>query len=268
LGAPTVLTVRFGIGGAILALIAAAAGRSLWPPRGERLACLLLGSVGYAIESSLFFAGLQRGSAGAVTVIFYCYPAIVTGLEVLTGVFRLTWRLASAVALAGAGTATVVVSGSSVTLTTSALAFTLSAAVAFALYLYANDRLLVRTDRMVAAAWASGGAAVGLAVRYSASGGFPSPAGYWPRLIGIGVVSAAAFGLLFVALGRVGAARTSVALNMEAVATVALGAVFLGESLGPLQLLGGAAVLAAAVWISLPAPQARLSRRRPCAGAR
>ncbi|MDQ2754410.1 MAG: DMT family transporter, partial [Actinomycetota bacterium] len=214
LGAPTVLTIRFGIGGGILALLVLLTGRSLVPAKGERLACFLLGAVGYAIESSLFFAGLQRGSAAAVTIIFYTYPAIVTAIEVVAGLARLTLRLAAAIVLAGAGTAVVVVAGGSVTLTSGAVAFTLSAAVSFALYLLASHRLLTKTDRMVGAAWASGGAAVGLAVRYGLSGGFPSPAGFWPRLVGLGATSAAAFGLLFFALGHIGAARSSIVLNM------------------------------------------------------
>ena len=45
--------------------------------------------------------------------------------------------------------------------------------------------------------------------------------------------------------------RTSVLLTLEAVFAIVLAAIFLGEGLGAVQALGGAAVLAGAVIISL-----------------
>jgi drug/metabolite transporter (DMT)-like permease len=73
-GATTALSIRFAIGAVILVGLVLVSGRSLWPARGERVAAALLGTLGYAFEASLFFAGLERGSAAAVTVLFYAYP--------------------------------------------------------------------------------------------------------------------------------------------------------------------------------------------------
>lgn len=260
LGATTVLSLRFGIGGVLLALLALATGRSLVPARGERLAAALLGTVGYAVESSLFFAGLERGSAAAVTVLFYAYPVVVALVELAARMTTLTPRLAGALTAGAAGTAVVVVAGADVTVSTGGIAFALAASVAFALYLLASARHLVRTDTIVRAAWVSAGAAVGLVVRGLLAGDFDSPAGAWPRLVGIGVANAVAFGLLFSALGRVGATRTAVVLNIEPVAAVVLAAAFLGETLGGWQLAGGSLVLAAAVAVALPERRRRAGR--------
>ena len=252
LGAPTVLSIRFGIGGLLLAAIVLATGRSLLPAPGERLAAALLGTVGYAFESSLFFAGLERGSAAAVTVLFYAYPVGVAVIDVATGAVRPSPRLVAALLAGGVGTAIVVVAGADVSVTPAGIAFALAAAASFAGYLVLSARLLVRTDTMVRAAWVSTGAAAGLAVRGLVLGGFDAPGGFWPRLIAIGLANAAAFGFLFAALPRIGATRTAVVLNVEPVSAVVLAALFLGETLGAVQLAGGVLVLAAAVVIAAP----------------
>lgn len=255
LGAATVLSIRFGIGGLLLVLLVLASGRSIWPARGERVAAALLGTVGYAFEASLFFAGLERGSAAAVTVLFYAYPVLVALIEIALRWIRLTPRLAGALVAGAIGTVIVIVTGADVSVTTAGILFALGAAGSFALYLLATDRLLVRTDNMVRAAWVSSGAALAMVVRGLMTGGFDGTAGFWPRLVAIGVATAAAFGFLFAALPRIGATRTSVVLNVEPVSAVVLGALFLSETLGPWQLAGAALVVIAAVAVALPERQ-------------
>ena len=80
--------------------------------------------------------------------------------------------------------------------------------------------------------------------------GFDPTAGQWPVLLGNSVANAVAFGAMFAALRRLGPARTSVVLTLEAVFAVALAAVLLDEPLAPSQLVGAAAVLTAAVVIA------------------
>ena len=55
--------------------------RPLAPARGERLGVLALGFVGYGGESTLYFLGLERGSAAAVSLLFYTNPGIVMLLQ-------------------------------------------------------------------------------------------------------------------------------------------------------------------------------------------
>lgn len=252
LGATTVLSMRFGIGGLLLVALVLASGRSLWPARGERLAAALLGTIGYAFEASLFFAGLERGTAAAISVLFYSYPLAVAVIEIALGWIRLSPRLAAALIGGAIGTVVVIVTGANVSVTTAGVLFALGAAASFALYLLATDRLLVRTDSIVRAAWVSTGAGVGMLIRGLATGGFDSIAGHWPRLIAIGLANAAAFGFLFAALPRIGATRTAVVLNVEPIAAVILGALFLAETLTPWQLAGGALVVIAAIVVALP----------------
>jgi threonine/homoserine efflux transporter RhtA len=69
-----------------------------------------------------------------------------------------------------------------------------------------------------------------------------------------GFATATAFTLFFVAVGRIGASRTSVVMTLEAAFAVVLAALFLNESLRWLELVGGAAVLAGAAVAGLVIP--------------
>lgn len=255
LGAPTALAVRFGIAGGLLLVVQAALGRPLLPPRGERGRVLLLGLGLYAVESTFFFMALERGTAAAVALIFYSYPAVVATVEIALGWIRPRRAIFVALALSVGGAAGVAIGGGRVAITVAGIACALGAVVAFSTYAIAGSRLLDRTDSLSGATWIALGAATGTALFGAVSGQLrtPSTAG-WSALGANGVATAAAFTLFFVALGRLGASRTSVVMAVEAVSGVVLAAVFLGEAVRPVVALGGAAVLAGAVVAGLAGP--------------
>lgn len=222
----------------------------LVPPAGERLRPLLLGAIGYALESSLFYSALQRGTAAAVALLFYVYPGIVTVAELSVGRIRPTPRLLGALGLSVAGTALIVVTGGDVSISAAGVVFALASALSFAVYLLVSGRAVVRTDPMVNGAWVAAGASLSLTVQGLATGGLRAPGDdAWLMLLN-GVATAAAFSLMFAALGRLGASRTAVVMTLEALSGVVLAALFLGEVLGPVQVAGGAAILTATVLIS------------------
>ena len=245
LPAGLVLSIRFATAAALVLVVLAVRRASLLPARGERWRVLLLGVVGYGFESTLFFAALERGTAAAVALLFYSYPAVVTLLERAVDRRRLV-----ALALSTGGTALVIAAGADVSITVAGAVLAMAAAAAFAVYLLLGDRLVRRTDALVTSAWVAGGAALWHVVRVVATGEAGSVAGYWPHLVGNGAATAAAFVLMFAALRRIGAGRTSVVMTVEALSAVVLAGLFLGETLRPLQAVGGAAILAGAV--SLP----------------
>ena len=260
LGPATTLTIRFAVGATVLLALQATRGDAIAPPRGQRLPCLLLGLL-YTAQSTLFFLGLERGTAAAVTLLFYAYPVVVTVVELGTKTAPLTSRLVGALGLSVAGSAVVVVAGADVSISGAGVAFALTAAATFAIYLLLGDRVLRRSDAPVTSAWVALGCCLGHIVRGAAVAGFRSPAGQWPALVGNGVATAAAFFLMFAGLRFLGPARTAVVMTLEAVFGIALAALFLGETIGALQLVGGAAVLIGAAVVAttrqvdvLPAP--------------
>jgi drug/metabolite transporter (DMT)-like permease len=211
---------------------------------------LLLGAIGYAVESSLFYSALQRGTAAAVALLFYVYPALVTVAELVAGKLRPSPRLLGALGLSIAGSALIVIAGEDVAISPAGILFALGSALSFTIYLLVSGRAVVRTDPMVNGAWVALGAAASLATQGVLTGGLRNPGSdTWLMLVN-GVATASAFAFLFAALGRLGASRTAVVMTLEALSSVVLAALLLGETIGGIQLVGGAAVLAATVLIS------------------
>jgi drug/metabolite transporter (DMT)-like permease len=245
------LGLRFGIAGVALVALLAVRRRPLLPAPGERLRVLLFGAVGYAIESAFFYSGLARGTAAAVTLLFYSYPAVVTVADLIITRTRPTPAVVAALALAAGGAGVIAAGSGNVDISTAGIAFSLAAAASFAVYLLAGDRLLHRTDSITIGAWVAVGASASLVMYAAAAGQIDVPTERWDQLLVYGGATASAFAFMFAALRRLGSQRTSVLLTLEAVFAIVLAAIFLGEGLGVVQALGGAAVLGAAVIISL-----------------
>jgi drug/metabolite transporter (DMT)-like permease len=258
LGAPTVLSFRFGVAAALLLAVAALAGRP-GPAAGERGRLFLLGIV-YAVESTLFFMALERGTAAAVALLFYSYPAIVTVLELVgarRSAARPSARLWFALAASVGGSAVVATAGADVSITGAGIAFSLVSAAMFALYLIAGDRVVTRSDAVAKATWTALGCAVGHVLRGVITASMHSPSGHLPALVANGVVTASAFGCMFAGLRLLGPSRTSVVMTLEAFFGILFAAVFLGEELGALQIAGGVAILLGAALVAA-APRSRV----------
>src|SRR5205814_481846 len=123
-GPATALGVRFTVGGLLLAIVVRARRVRLMPSRREVGVGLLLGMV-YAVEASLFYAALERMSAGATSLVFYVYPVIVTMLEWFRGRDRPHRATFVALSLSTIGTAVVVAAGSDVSVSAGGVAFAL-----------------------------------------------------------------------------------------------------------------------------------------------
>ena len=249
----TALGIRFMLGAFLLLGWQAVRRGALLPEPGERLAAFLLGAIGYAIESTCFYLALGRGSAAAVGLLFYSYPAIVTLLELATGGARPTARLLGAMALSVAGTVLVIVAGGDITISGTGVLLALASSLSFSLYFLASHRFVVRTGPFVNAGWVSLGAGVSMLVRGAVLGRLESLDGHWPAMVAYGLANAFAFGLMFVGLRRLGPTRTSVLLTVEVAGTVLLAALFLDERLRAAQLVGGVAIAAGAVLVALSA---------------
>jgi len=273
------LSVRFALAGTLLLVVLAAARRPLLPAPGERWRALALGLVGYAVESVLFYSALERGTAAAVALLFYSYPAMVALLELLLpwrslrppalGRLQLDSRVAAALALSVGGTLLIVTADSRVSVTTTGVVFALTSAASFSVYLLASARATPRTDALTNGAWVAVGAAVSIVVfgALGGGGGLRAPGASWWLMALNGTATAAAFTLLFAAVRRIGPSRTAIVMTMEAVSAVVLGALVLGERLTGRQALGGALVLGATLLVGRKALPASGDRDQPAAAA-
>ena len=253
-GSATALGVRFLIGGTMLAVILVVRRVSLIGSRRHVLIGLGLGVL-YAIEATLFFAALERGTAAAAALVFYVYPAVVTMIELARRNERPRRSIFIALGLSLGGTAVVVVAGGEVAVTPVGVAFALSAATVFSLYLLIGREVSRGGDPMLVACWVALGAGVTNLLRATVTQQLANPSSRTLELVLYGAATAIAFSLTFAAMGRIGAARVSVVMTLEAASSVVMAAVFLGESIRAAQAAGGAAVLAAAIVIARGQPE-------------
>jgi len=242
-----VLGTRFGVAAIAAFVLLKVLGRPLLPVPGERLRAFLFGAIGYTIESTFFFAGLERGSAAAVVLLFYSYPAIVALIE-----WQWSRRRVLTLLLSVGGTAIVVAAGGGgVEISNAGVVFALCSATSFSIYLLLSNRLITRSDSLTISAWVSAGAACSMLLRGVVTTSMQAPGDHAIQLFANGVASGAAFAFMFATLRRLGPRRTSIIMTTEALFAILLAAVFLDETIGALQLAGGAAILSATILTSL-----------------
>ncbi len=246
----TALGLRFAVAAILLAALLRVRGAPMHPQPEDWLPIVLLGAVGYTLESTLFYLSLGHGTAATCILLFYAYPAIVTAIEFVRRRQAMTTAITVALPLSVAGTAVVVVIGRDLSISSAGAVLALAAAAAYALYLVVGREVGRRTDAMTTACWVAAGAAGSSALRGLVGGTLAFPNGHLLQIAAYGVMTAAAFGLTFAALARIGASHTAVVMTLEAASTVPLAAIVLGEGITLIQALGGLAILAAGVVIA------------------
>ena len=252
LASSVALGIRFGVAGVILLGVLTARHRPLLPPSGERIRALALGLCVYAVESTFFYMGLQRGTAAAVALIFYAYPAVLAVVETVTGAIRLRAQTLVALALSVSGSAIVAIGGGKVAISGTGVLLVIGSVVMFSTYALLGHRVIPRTDSLTAAAWTAIGASIGVTLFGALQGTLELPSGgAFAALVANGCVTAAAFTLFFMVLDRIGPTRTGICMAFEAVTGIGLAAIFLGESIRLVVGIGGIAVLAGAVMAAL-----------------
>ena len=141
-------------------------------------------------------------------------------------------------------------------------AFALSAATAYASYLLVIKRLRNRLDGPTATLWSAAVSAVVLALAAGLRGEtlIPSTALGWTVVVLLGVVShAIGQGLTSVAMGRAPVGLIALVLLAQPPFSALIAWLTLGEAMTPLQIAGGAIILAA---VLLSGPPSAASGRR------
>jgi drug/metabolite transporter (DMT)-like permease len=260
----TLLAVRFTLAAALFWAILAVRGhfgelRRL--SRRDLATGLALGGVGYAAQAGCYFSALERIDASLLSLVLYTFPAIVAAAAVALGREQLDGRRVTALALACGGLALVLAGAGTGRLDPRGAALGLGAAVVYSTYILVSDAIAARIRPLVLAAIVCTGAAVALTAGSALLGelrpGALTAAG-WGWLAGLALVcTVASIGLFFAGLRRVGPTTASILATVEPVVTVLLAFVVFGETLGTVQLGGGALVLAAVLVLRAPRPAVR-----------
>jgi drug/metabolite transporter (DMT)-like permease len=254
----TLLAVRFVLAGALFWVLVVVGGamrdvRAL--PRRDAAAALALGACGYAAQAGCYFAALERIDASLLSLLLYTFPAMVAAAAITLGRERLDRRRVAALALASGGLALVVAGAGAGALDPLGAALGLGAAVVYTTYILVSDTIAGRLRPQVLAALVCTGAAVSLTAGTAALGelrpGALTAAG-WGWLACLAVVSTvAAIALFFAGLRRVGPTTASILATVEPLVTVGLAFLVFGETLGAIQLAGGALVLGAVLVLNV-----------------
>src|SRR5882724_5541164 len=102
------LLLRFALAAVLLLAVAGVSGALQGLTRRSLLAGLGMGAIGYATQSGLYFAALERMDASLLALILYVYPALVLIGAVAFGRERASERRVTALLIALVGTALVV----------------------------------------------------------------------------------------------------------------------------------------------------------------
>jgi drug/metabolite transporter (DMT)-like permease len=245
------LAVRFGVAAVILWGVALVRRERLW--WGRRTAGLAIMGLLYVGQAATYFASLKTVPAAVTSILLYLYPVVVMLLAAAFLSEPLGRRRVFALVVAIAGVLAVVDPFSSHgSIDSTGVLLGLATAAIYATYILAGRVVLRDVPAVVATAVIATTAGVVFTVAGAADGQLHRLDGAGYALAGsMAVVATAIPATLFLAgLARVGATRAAIISTLEPATTVVLAALLLGEGLGPVRLLGGAVVLAAAVIVA------------------
>ncbi|MGD0861887.1 MAG: DMT family transporter [Candidatus Limnocylindrales bacterium] len=224
---------------------------------------LLFTGATFVLTASVYYAAIERIPTSLEALLMYAYPAVVAVLSMRLG-YPLRGRLAwgsLAVVLVGA---VLTIGGIEAGVDQIGVVIGAFSPLAYAIYIVlaawmAGERPGQTADMRskgkgaevsppVAGAVMMTGTWLTMFVIAAAAREplLPSqvPMEAWPGLFGIGLFAAAiAIQAFYASLARIGAAQASLMATVEPLVVIALGVVFLGETLGPLQILGALLVL-------------------------
>ena len=230
--------------------------------RRRVVALLGLGAF-FTMNASTYYASLEYVSASLAALIVYIYPALVAVLSIRWGHGLHGRRPWAALALVTAGVV-LTIGGIESQAEPIGIILIVASPIIYSVYIILAARLAgerrgetaasrtggagAETRPAVAASLMITGTFVVVAVLAVAAGEpvLPGqvPAEAWFGLIGIAVFSTAlAISAFYAATARIGAAQTALVSTVEPVWTITLATLLFGESLAPVQLLGGAFVI-------------------------
>lgn len=229
------------------------------PSRRDWAHVVGLGLLGYYLAAFLDFLGLTYISAGMERLILFLYPTVVVLLSAWWLKERIRPRQLVALCLSYAGiglvfAAQIRVTGSSEALWIgSGLVFT--SAVVYAVYLIGSSRVVHRFGAIRFTTWSMLVATAAGLTQFFATHGLDDlrlPAPVYVLSFVMSLFATVIPTLLMAeGLRRIGANQAALVGTIGPVVTMMLGAVFLGEHLGPVQVAGACLVLTGVLMVSV-----------------
>lgn len=248
----TIVTVRTVAAVFWLALLLSLARIPLSLPPELRVRALALGTL-LAVQTFGMYSAIEHMAAPLAVLTFSTHPILTAAAEAYLGRTRLRLRQVLALVLAFSGLILTLNAGELRPSTYGIIAGTVGS-IGFAATIILTSRLFPHGDSRPRTAHMTASASLVFLLACLATGSFTLPAttigmvGFW----GVCISFPIALTGLFMAIQKVGPSRTSFLLNFEPVAVTLLSAVFLGQTLSGWQLVGGAMVIGAIIYLQWP----------------
>jgi drug/metabolite transporter (DMT)-like permease len=228
---------------------------------GRRLAGVFLwGMIGFAGESALFFATLERLSASLTVLLLYTCPAFLALIVwARTGQRPDPWRLLAIVlALFGTWLCAGPLDGG---LDPAGVGLGIAGGFWFAVFLLGLHRVSEGLPAVLSGALIAAGAAVAFDAAVLLQAGYVAPPSRTAWMAVLGMVACATivgFIMLVVGMRRVGPQVTAILSTFEPLCALLLAALLLGERLRGAQWAGATLIIGAAFALAAP-PRAELT---------
>jgi probable blue pigment (indigoidine) exporter len=212
-----------------------------------RLKWISLG-LGLLLTLNLFgvFKAIELVPVSIAILIYFIYPLVTGLIGALTGIDRLTWRGAVTAIVAFLGLGLIIGANPAQLAALGVLAAVGGALCRAAMLLIARAKLAGADARLVTwyTLWSSTLVFVGLSLA-TWNWQPPHTALGWVAFVSIGITTTIAILAIYVSTQQIGPFRTALYMNLEPLMTAVLSAVVLGDRMTPLQLAGGAVMIAA-----------------------
>ena len=241
--------VRYVLASAFVLIVLRRQGRLELPARVDWPRVLVLGVFGNAIYQLAFIVGLNLTTAGSGSLMLAVMPVFVLALDLWSGEkhSRRAW-IGAAGSIVGVGLVSRAALGIEGTEALLGNLLIVLAAAFWALYTQGSRPLIRRYGAVRTTAWTLWAGAVIIFLM-----GIPSlfhqdwgaiDAVSWGGLVYSAFFSIGlAYLLWYRSVGRLGSSRTAIYSNLTPVVALAAGALWLGETITPLSLLGAAMVI-------------------------
>lgn len=213
-------------------------------PRARGIA-LAIGVI-FAANVYCVFKAIEAIPVPIAVLAYFVYP-FLTGIGgAITGLDKLSWRGALAALAAFCGLA-LMIGAQTGELAVAGLAFAFAAALCRTAMLLITRAELGGTDSRLTSGYSLVSSTVVLAIACAVTQTWNLPLTNtgWAAFLATSVATTAAILALFASTARIGPFRTALTMNLEPVVSTLLSTLLLGESIGPVQMLGAAIMIAA-----------------------
>jgi drug/metabolite transporter (DMT)-like permease len=251
-GVDELLFVRFLLAFLIMGTLLAASHRLVLPKRMDLLALIVLGALGYFLQSAFYFSALLFSPVAIVALLLYTYPVFVTVGAYLLGWEQVSRRLAGAFIIALIGL--VLVANPFGTAIGLGVFLAFGSAIVYTIYILGGSKVLRRVKGDVAAFYVMGAASVSFGLTGALTGlirlNWDVAGWFWVIIIAV-ICTVLAATTFFLGISRIGPSRAALISLMEPVTAVLLSLTLFGNRLTISQWFGGLLILVSTVITTL-----------------